>query len=230
MGRLIAVLLALLMIVSVADARTSRRKCRKSCKPLISAVCPSKGKARRVCRRQILRECRREGVATCAAGLPTGGPGDGTFTPGSTTTTTTTPSTGVTTTTEPGTSVTTTTLPAGVVAVAGGWRFGGTVVQPGCNIDYDIESTLAVSQDGAALTGTIEGVPGSGTASASGWSFGTAPDCRQVPDSTEVCCLHFTVEADGATSSASAQAVAGATCDDGSTCEARWTGTVTRIP
>jgi hypothetical protein len=229
MGRLVVLLLAVLMVVSVADARTSRRKCRKACKPLIAAVCAPKGKAHRVCRRKIVRECRREGVAACAMGLPVGG-GDGTSTPGSSTTTTS-PSTGVTTTTVPGSTVTTTTLPPpGVVAVAGTWTFDGTIVQPGCNIAYDIESTLAVSQDGAVLTGTVEGVPGSGTAGASEWTFGTAPDCRQVPGSTDVCCLEFAVDAAAATSPASAQAVASATCDGGSTCEARWTGTVTRVP
>jgi plastocyanin len=75
-----------------ADAVSRRKECRLSCTAAIDACVATGGKRRR-CKRQILRQCRREGVPTCMV------------------TTTTTTSADVTTTAAPGTT-TTTTLPA----------------------------------------------------------------------------------------------------------------------
>jgi hypothetical protein len=235
MRRVVAVI-CLLLVASWADAaRTPARVCRKACAPLVSSVCPTKGKALRTCRGRLVRECRRQGVAVCAFGLPTGGPGDG---GGSPTTTTTVPAVTVTTTTVPGggatttttaSSTTTTLTPAG--AVAGTWRFEGTLAQPGCSFDDSfvaIVSSLAVSQAGAALSGTVEGAPATGQARADGWTFSTLPDCRPVPGTERSCCLTFSVASAGVTSPSPAEGTAAASCDDGSTCTARWAGSVAR--
>lgn len=247
MGRLVTLLLAVLLAASVADAKkTPMPKCRKACKPLVSAVCPEKGKPLRKCRTGILRECRQDGIAACALGLPTGDPDDGTTmpttttTPGSTTTSTTLPS--VTTTTTPGSAptttttspgaastTTTTTLPQpGVPAVGGDWTFDGVLAQAGCNLNYDIVSSLAVLQDGSTLYGTMEGRAAAGTANATGWSFAWNVGNLQAPDAT--CTQSFLVAVTGVTSPAAAEGTASASCTDGSTCQARWTGSVTRVP
>src|SRR5262245_48392003 len=224
MVRLVSAFLAVVLVGAIADAKTPLRKCRAACKPLVSSTCPAKGKPLRKCRTAILRECRRDGVAACAFGLPTGGPGDDTTTPttmpGQSTT-----STSVTTTTAPG-ATTTTLAPADVPSVAGNWTFQGTMVQPGCNLNADtyhqISSALVVQQDGQALSGTMEGHAAAGAASASGWSFewkvGDGAPCTQ----------RFVVDATGVSSPAAAEGVASATCNDGSSCQARWTGSVTR--
>src|SRR5262245_66253869 len=81
MGRLVSVFLAVVLVGAIADARTPLRKCRAACKPLVSSTCPAKGRPLRKCRTAILRECRHDGVAACAFGLSTGGPGDETTTP-----------------------------------------------------------------------------------------------------------------------------------------------------
>jgi hypothetical protein len=244
MGRLVA-LLAVLVVASVADAKTPMPKCRKACKPLVSSVCPEKGKALRKCRAEVLRECRRDGVAACALGLPTAGPGDGTTTPtttpGSTTTFTTLPAS-VTTTTTPGSAPTTTTTtpgsapttttttlpPPSVPAVGGNWTFDGVLAQAGCNLNYDIVSSLAVLQDGSTLYGTMEGRAAAGTVNATGWSFAWNVGNLQAPDAT--CTQSFLVAVTGVTSPAAAEGTASASCTDGSTCQARWTGSVTRVP
>ena len=234
MGRLATLLLAVLLVASVADAKTPMPKCRKACKPLVSSVCPEKGKALRKCRTEILRECRRDDVAACALGLPTAGPGDGTTTPtttpGSTTTSTTLPAS-VTTTTTPGSAPTTTTptlRQPGVPAVGGNWTFDGVLAQAGCNLNYDIVSSLAVLQDGSTLYGTMEGRAAAGTVNATGWSFAWNVGNLQAPDAT--CTQSFLVAVTGVTSPAAAEGTASASCTDGSTCQARWTGSVTRVP
>ena len=244
MGRLVSFLLAVLLVASVADAKTPLRKCRQACKPLVSSVCPPSGKALRRCRTPILRECRRDGIAACALGLPTESPGDGTTTPttpGSPPTTTSVPPSSVTTTvpgtspvttttTLPGTSpvTTTTTLPPGVPAVAGAWTFEGTIVQAGCTLSYDIESALSVQQDGSALSGTMEGRAATGTVTATGWTFAWSVDNLEAPGAT--CSRSFVITVPGVTSPVPADATATASCSDGSTCEARWTGSLTRVP
>ena len=226
-------LFAGLLVASVADAKTPMPECRKACKPLVNSVCPDKGKTRRHCRSEILRECRRDGIAACALGLPTGGPEDGTTTPttlpGSTTTTSTTlPSTGSTTTTGPAPTTTTTTLPpAGVPAVGGNWIFDGVLAQAGCNLNYDIVSSLAVQQDARTLYGTMEERAAAGAVDANGWSFSWNVGNLQAPDAT--CTQSFLVSVTGVTSPAAAEGTATASCTDGSTCQARWTGSVTRI-
>ena len=224
MGRLVSALLAVLLVGAIADAKTPLRKCRPACKPLVSSACPAKGKLLRKCRTAILRECRRDGVAACAFGLP-GSPGDGTTTPttmpGQSTT-----STSVTTTTSPG-ATTTTLAPADVPSVAGNWTFDGTLAQPGCNLNVDIESSLVVSQDAGTLYGTMEGHAAAGSVSASGWSFEWNVGNLQAAGAT--CARHFVITATGVTSPAAAEGVAAATCTDGSSCEARWTGSVTRV-
>jgi len=219
MGRLVSFLLAVLLVGSVANAKTPLRKCRQACKPLVSSVCPPKGRALRRCRTPILQECRRDGIAACALGLPTDSPGDGTTTP-------TTPGSSPTTTTVPPSSVTTT-LPPGVPAVAGAWTFEGTIVQAGCTLHYDIESALSVQQDGSTLFGTMEERPATGTVTATGWTFTWSEDDLQAPDMT--CSRTFVVSASGVLSPVAAAATATGSCSDGSTCEARWAGSVTRV-
>ncbi len=238
MGRLAVLLLAGLLLAPSADARTPLRKCRKACKPLVSTACPAKGRALRKCRRGILRECRRDGIATCAFGLPTGGPGDGTtaptptsstLPPSVTTTTTTLPGGSSTTATVPGSASTTTTLPAPVAAVAGNWGFAGALTQSTCStLDYDIISSLAVQQDGATLYGTMEGRAAAGAAGANGWSFEWNVGNLQAPEAT--CAQRFVITVSAATSPAAADATATASCTDGSACQAHWVGSVTREP
>src|SRR5881409_1375415 len=58
------VLLALISIVSPAGAASLRRQCREACGDLIAA-CVASGERPRVCRRQILRQCREQGLAIC---------------------------------------------------------------------------------------------------------------------------------------------------------------------
>ncbi len=292
-GRLVSVLLALLLVTSVADARTSARKCRKACKPLVTSVCPPKGRALRKCRKPILGECRRDGVAVCALGMPTDGAGDGgtttttpttlapplettsTLAPLATTTTapaspttsttvapplvtttttaprvtttttaprvttTTTAPPVTTTTTAPPVTTTTTLPPLPVPDVSGTWTFEGAIVEHACgfNESYEaIESTLVVLQNGNTLSGSataqpIEGddVPASGQVTGGGWTFATAPDCRVVPDSDETCCLTFSVDVGEFGSPAAATGTAIAACDQGSSCQAAWVGSVTRV-
>jgi hypothetical protein len=228
-GRLITLLLSLALVASAAEAKTKLRVCRKACAPLVASVCPPKGKPLRKCRAPLIRDCRRQGVAVCAFGLPTSNPDTPPPGDGSVTTTTTTTST---TTTLPDPSVTTTTLPPDLAAVAGSWLFEShTIVGPACGFgeaDDLIASTLAVRQDGAALSGTMEGTPASGVVTGDTWSFASQDDCRLVPATDEICCLTFRVDASGVTSPAGAQGTATATCSGGSTCAARWAGSVTR--
>lgn len=226
MGRVTIVLLAFALLAPAAEARTKLRVCREACAPLVASVCPPKGKALRQCRRPLIRECRRQGVAVCAFGFPTSGtdgtPGDG---PVPTTTTTTT-------TTVPDPSVTTTTLPPNVAAVAGAWTFEShTIVEPACGFgDADdlIVSALTVMQDVTALAGSMEGAPATGEVAGATWTFSSQPDCRVVPGTGDTCCLRFTVDAAGVGSSAPATGTATAACDDGSSCASRWAGSVTR--
>ena len=216
MLRRVSLLLAVLLLGSIAEARTALRVCRKACAPLVSGVCPPKGKALRKCRTPILRDCRRQGVASCALAFPKNG------SDGGASTTSTTVSSPFTTTTLP---------PAGVQAVAGMWTFDGTVAQHGCSLgaSYDsIVSSLSVAQDARTLSGAIEGVAASGDVGDAGWTFATQPDCRNVPGSTGQCCLTFAVGVDGFGSPGGADGTASARCDDGSSCEAHWTGTVRR--
>ena len=233
MLRIVSLLLLTCLFVPVADARTPLRLCRKACRPLVSEACPQKRRALAKCRQVLLRDCRRQGVAVCALGMPTGTPGDGsptTTSPGDdgfSPPTTTLP---VVTTTVPSSPVTTTTLPSAAHDVSGSWDFTGAIVQRGCGFDasYDtIESSLVVSQQGSVLSGSTEGAPASGQVSAGGWTFVTQPDCRQVPGSTATCCLTFSIDVDGFGSPATAQGTATAQCQ-GSMCQAHWTGSVTR--
>lgn len=229
MGRLVSVLLAVLLVTSIADAKTPLRKCRKACKPLVASVCPPKGKALRRCRTPILRECRREGIAACAFGLPTGGPDDGT----ATSTTTTTPAQATTSTTVTSPVSTTTTLPPFTgPSVAGTWLFEGVLAEAGCNFSddeyHEITSALAVLQDGSTLSGTMDGAAAAGAVSATGWSFNWNDGYRESAEAT--CRRRFTVTATGPGSPTPADATATAICTDNSTCQARWTGSVTRVP
>ena len=220
MIRIVSLLLLACVFVPAADARTPARVCRKACAPLVSSICPSKGRVLGKCRRLIVRACRQEGVGVCAVGTPTGTPGGD----GSTTTTTTVSPPLVTT--------TTTTIPATVPAdVAGTWDFEGGIVQRGCGFDasYDsIESTLVVSQQGSALSGTTEGATASGNVSGSGWTFTSAPDCRRVLGTTETCCVTFSVSVDGFASPATATGTAVQNCALGFICQTHWTGSVTK--
>ena len=209
MGRLVSVLLAVLLVASFADARTPLRKCRKACQPLVSAVCPPKGKALRQCRTAIIKECRREGFAACALFLPTGGPGDGIAAPTTTTTTTLSPPpTTSTTVTSP--VVTTTTLPPPVIPpVSGTWAFEGVLAQVACD-HYDpvpnLALQLAVQQDGETLSGAVEDSAAIGAVDGSGWTFTWSGQ-----DAT--CTQHLTVYASGYGSPTSARATASTTCD-----------------
>jgi hypothetical protein len=226
MLRSVSLLLAVLLLGSIAEARTALRVCRKACAPMVSGVCPPKGKALRKCRMPILRNCRRQGVAICALAFPKSGSDDGT-------TTTTLPGdgSGPTSTTVSSPFTTTTLPPAGVQVVAGVWTFDGTVAQHGCSLgaSYDtIVSSLSVAQDARALSGAIEGAAASGDVGDAGWTFATRPDCRNVPGSAGQCCLTFAVGVDGFGSPGGADGTASARCDDGSSCEAHWTGTVKR--
>jgi len=82
-----------------------------------------------------------------------------------------------------------------------------------------------VSQDGSTLYGTMEGRAAAGTVHSGGWSFEW-----NVGASGTTCTQGFVVAVTGAASPAGAEAVASASCSDGSTCQARWTGSVTRVP
>lgn len=231
MGRCLVLVLAVLLGAQTAHAKTPTRVCRKVCAPLIETACPVKGKALRKCRRSIVRDCRRLGVAVCALGLPTGGPGDGTTTP----TLPDLPSTTTTTAPVAGGSTTTTTLPGqppqAVAAVAGAWIFDGTIAERGCGIgaSFDaIVSAFSVDQRGSSLTGAMEGVPAAGAVGTAGWRFATLPDCRLVPDTRTSCCLTFSVAVTAFAPVSPADGTATAACDDGSVCESRWRGSVTR--
>jgi hypothetical protein len=57
-------LVAMLSIAPSAGAVSLRRQCREACTDLIAA-CVASGERSRVCRRQILRQCREQGVAFC---------------------------------------------------------------------------------------------------------------------------------------------------------------------
>jgi plastocyanin len=102
-NRCVRVLLAIAVVMLLApagDAISLRRQCRLECGDAIEA-CVRAGKKRPRCRRQVLKRCRRRGLATCVpAGLP-----------GSTTTTTQAGETSTTTTPGGGGGTTTTTLP-----------------------------------------------------------------------------------------------------------------------
>ena len=91
-----------------AVAQSRRGECRQSCGAAIDA-CVAQGGKRRRCKRQTLRQCRRQGpAATCTATTTT--------TPGVTTTT----GAGGSTTTNPGGSTTTVTTPGGTTTTAPG--------------------------------------------------------------------------------------------------------------
>src|SRR5690242_4536876 len=96
----------LLVLPTIAEAGIAAR-CRRTCGSAIAACITSTGQKRRVCKRQVLRECRQNGLQVCADLTPT------TTTtepkPTDTTSTTTTPSSPTTTTTRRTT--TTTTIP-----------------------------------------------------------------------------------------------------------------------
>src|SRR5262249_4982244 len=195
MLRSVSLLLAVLLLGSIAEARTALRVCRKACAPLVSDVCPPKGKALRKCRMPIFRDCRRQGVASCALAFPKSGSDGGGSTP-------TSPGngSGPTSTTVSSPFTTTTLPPSGVQAVAGVWTFDGTVAQHGCSLgaSYDsIVSSLSVAQDARALSGAIEGAAASGDVGDAGWTFATRPDWRNVPGSAGQCCLTLAVGRDG---------------------------------
>jgi hypothetical protein len=131
------------------------------------------------------------------------------------------------------TTTTTTTLPGTAVPdVSGSWLFAAAIETDGCSLDpsYDaIESALVVSQEANLLSGIAEGEPASGQVTGGGWTFTTAPDCRLVPGSDERCCLTFSVDVGAFGSPAAATGAAVAQCDQGSSCQATWTGSVTRV-
>lgn len=107
------VAVAFLMAVAPdADAASRRKLCKQQCGPMIAAQCLGSGRQRRVCKRQVLKTCRRVSLESCN------------LTPTSTTTvvtvtsTTSPPPTVVTTTTTTTTtSSTTTTLPPRTVFI-----------------------------------------------------------------------------------------------------------------
>ena len=84
---LVAVLVGGALLASPADAG-KRARCRAACKDLLSSCAAVGGKAKRACKRGIMRGCRLEGPAFCDVGsvTTTTSPDDGT-----TTTTTTLP-------------------------------------------------------------------------------------------------------------------------------------------
>lgn len=106
------------------------------------------------------------------------------------------------------------------------------LAQAGCNLNdtnyHEIVSSLAVAQDGSTLDGTMEGRAAAGTVNATGWSFEWNVGNLQAPGAT--CSQRFVVAVAGVTSPAAAEGTASASCTDGSTCQARWTGSVTRVP
>jgi hypothetical protein len=224
MPRIVAVICLVIVASWAHAARTPGRVCRKACAPVVADVCPERGKALRRCRGRLVRECRREGVAVCAFGQPTGTP------PATLPVTTTTVRAATTTTTVMGVvPTTTTTVPPALVG--GEWVFAGTQVQPGCGFDEsfaEIGATLVVAQGGAALNGRIEGAAAAGQVSAGGWTFATLPDCRPVEGTEVSCCLSFGVASGGVVSPSPAEGTATGSCDDGSTCTARWVGSLTR--
>jgi len=234
MRRVVTVICLLLAASWAEAARTPARACRKACAPLVSGICSAKGKALRTCRGRLVRECRRQGVAVCAIGLPTGGPGAVGTTPTTLptgATTTTQPAVATTTTTVAGAAPTTTTTLASPPGVAGAWTFEGTLAQPGCSFDQTyaaITAALVVNQAGAVLGGTVEGAAAVGDVRADGWTFATLPDCRPVQGTAVSCCLSFSVTSGGVVSPSPAEGTATASCDDGSTCTARWAGSVAR--
>jgi hypothetical protein len=220
MLRAVSLLLALVLTVAVADARTPARVCRRTCRPFFSTFCPEPGKAFRKCRAHLLRDCRQQGVAVCA-GASTGLPVSTTSLPDPTTTTTT-----------PGTGSPTTTTTLAPPTVAGIWSFQGTVVADGCGQTglFDVvEAAVSVAQDGTALSGTIGSSPATGQVGAEGWTFVTQQDCRPSGDQAgSICCLTSGVQAEGFGSPSAAQGLGTAQCSDGIACEVRWNGSLTR--
>ncbi|MCW5890283.1 MAG: DUF1554 domain-containing protein [bacterium] len=99
----IAMMLCLVAVASDADAVSRRKLCKRQCGPAISAQCPSVGRQHRVCKRKLLKTCRRVSLEACSL-TPT------TSTTVVTVTSTTTSPTTVVTTTTTSTTTTSTTL------------------------------------------------------------------------------------------------------------------------
>ncbi len=99
----IATIVFLVAVAPDAGAVSRRKLCKQQCSPTISAQCPSAGRQRRVCKRQVLKTCRRVSLDSCSLS-----PTTSTTVVTGTTSTTTPPTTAVTTTTT--TTSTTTTL------------------------------------------------------------------------------------------------------------------------
>lgn len=108
----IAFLAAVAFLMAVApdaDAASRRKLCKQQCGPMISAQCVGTGRQRRVCKRQVLKTCRRVSLESCNLTPTTS------TTVVTVTSTTSPPPTDVTTTTT--TSSTTTTLPPKTVFI-----------------------------------------------------------------------------------------------------------------
>lgn len=98
----IATIVFLVAVAPDGGAVSRRKLCKQQCGPMISAQCLGVGRQRRVCKRQVLKTCRRVSLESCILSSTT----STTLVTG--TSTTTPPTTAVTTTTT--TSSTTTTL------------------------------------------------------------------------------------------------------------------------
>jgi len=91
MSKLLAVALALIMSAAV-HAASLGKQCRRSCAQTITDCAATTGKKKGPCKKQVLRRCKREGLATCQIAV-------------STTTTLTSSPTSSTSSTEPGPTV-----------------------------------------------------------------------------------------------------------------------------
>jgi hypothetical protein len=144
------IVVAVLLLAWVADADAGQAaRCRRACGAAISNCVSTTGLRRRVCKRRLVRACRRHGFAACE------------LTPSTTTTQPlpTTTSTSSTTTTS-----TSTTLP--VTNYAGDWSFVGSLSEDSCGTSGGLAETFTIAQDGSDLTGSIGSLPGVGLSGA----------------------------------------------------------------
>jgi len=146
--RTLVLSLACLAIVAAPAASDAARlaACRRACGPAVQQCAQDRtwlkpAKARRQCRKELLRSCKKRGTAACELAPPA-----------------TTTSTTVTTTT------TTTTTSTTVVAVhdfSGTWTFTGSPAENTCpGTVYGLQDTFAIVQTGTAVTVTIGSVAG----------------------------------------------------------------------
>jgi hypothetical protein len=133
-----------LLVAAVPGAHAARlAACRRACAPAVEQCVrerPGKaGKARRQCRKELLRSCKQGGTTACELAPPT-----------------TTSTTVTTTTTLP----TTTTTVVVVHDFGGTWLFTGALSENSCpGVTDGLQDTFTVVQSGTSVTVTIGSIP-----------------------------------------------------------------------